>query len=655
MNLVKIIIKNTFAHSNTVISFKDGINYITGKNESGKTVVLSMIAYALFGTAALRGPATDYKKLEVTLIFEVNGTQYIVHRSTKDTLCKIIKSKDDAGKVTLTPEDLATGKSPVNTHIIGLLGYGLDVFYKMNFSQQLDGDSYATSKKSERLDLINKINGVDEANLLEKYLENKKKAYRSEIKGLDMSSVINNITFTPNPLLDHLKQEDLDELSSKSVTLYNRITDLEKILTAHMMIPKVDEDVLQTIKTLSEKSYFSLTDNFTTIPVHTYIEEYEAHEKAVKANEALVHRLTQTLKNNVFVSKKTHDLITQDEVNELQRIMENNHNFKHKELLLSKGTIQCPTCSDTFPLMYESMESVKDLEHIECNYTDKEIRLAITFVEQLRDKCLQDRIDLLEAMDETTRLSKIKPYISLDRARLDYQQLTSSKKLIEDYEKASLRFSTQFPDVTDISQVQSELTSTKAMLDDTSTKRNKLELYLREKSVYTSAQESKRQIDIIVKERQEKIKAYDAFIEESKAIKLAIQNRSIPSLNKKASEIVNKMTGGEHYSLTLSDSFELMLDGKLLSAYSGSTQVTANVAFRISLIELFYKKTFPVFIGDEIDSFADKDRAEHIHKALNRLAKEGYQILLISHHSINFEGNVIDLNAIKASIKKGEK
>lgn len=655
MNLVKIIIKNTFAHSNTVISFKDGINYITGKNESGKTVVLSMIAYALFGTAALRGPVTDYKKLEVTLIFEVNGTQYIVNRSTKDTLCKIIKAKDNSGKVTLTPEDLATGKSPVNTHIIGLLGYGLDVFYKMNFSQQLDGDSYATSKKSERLDLINKINGVDEANLLEKYLENKKKAYRSEIKGLDMSSVINNITFTPNPLLDHLKQQDLDDLSTKSVNLYNRITDLEKILTAHMMIPKVDEDVLQVIKTLSEKSYFSLRDNFTAVPVHTYIEEYEAHEKAVNANDALVHRLTQTLKSNVFVSKKTHDLITQEEVEELQRIMENNHNFKHKELLLSKGTIQCPSCSETFPLMYESMESVKDLEYIECDYTEKEIRLAVTFVEQLRDKCLQDRIDLLSAMDESTRLSKIKPYVSLDRARLDYQQLSEAKRLVEDYEKASTRFKEQFPDVTDISKVQAELTSCKAMLDDTSTKRNKLELYLREKSVYTSAQESKRQIDVVVKERQEKIKAYDAFIEESKAIKLAIQNRSIPSLNKKASEIVNKMTGGEHYSLTLSDSFELLLDGKLLSAYSGSTQVTANVAFRISLIELFYKKTFPVFIGDEIDSFADKDRAEHIHKALNRLAKEGYQILLISHHSINFEGNVIDLNAIKASIKKGEK
>lgn len=654
MNLIQISIKNTYAHKDTVINFKNGINYITGKNESGKTVVLGMIAYGLFGTGALRGPVTDYKKLSVSLVFSINNIIYNVQRNTKDILSQVITTKED-GKDVISLKEIAIGKSPVNSHIIEILGYGLDVFYKMNFSQQLDGDSYATSKKSERLELINKINGVDEANSLEKYLEAKKKSYKSEIKGLDMSSVINNITFTSNPKLDHLSQKDVEELSNKSVELYNRITELEKILTAHMMIPKVDQDVLQVIKTLSDKSYFSLTDNFTRIPVHTYIEEYEAHEKAVIANESLVHRLTQTLKANVFVSKKTHDLITQEEVNELQRILENNHNFKHKELLLSKGSIQCPSCSETFPLMYESMESIKDLEYIECNYTEKEIRLAVSFVEQLRDKCLQYRIDLLEAMDEMTRLSKINPYVSLQKARSDYLQLTNSKKLVEDYEKASSRFKEQFPKITDISQVQSELSSCKAMLDDISSKRNQLELYLREKSVFTSAQESKKQIDLVIKERQIKIKSYDEFIEESKAIKLAIQNRSIPSLNKKASEIINKMTGGEHYSLTLSDTFELLLDGKLLSAYSGSTQVTANVAFRISLIELFYKKTFPVFIGDEIDSFADKDRAEHIHKALNRLAKEGYQILLISHHSINFEGNVIDLNAIKSTKNKGEK
>ena len=120
-------------------------------------------------------------------------------------------------------------------------------------------------------------------------------------------------------------------------------------------------------------------------------------------------------------------------------------------------------------------------------------------------------------------------------------------------------------------------------------------------------------------------------------------------LNKKASTLVHKMTGGEHYSLTLSDTFELTLDSKPLSIYSGSTQVLANVAFRIALIEMYFKNTFPVFIGDEIDAFADEDRAQHIHKAIEKLSKEGYQIILISHHkNLEYDNvNIIDLSKCK--------
>lgn len=647
MNLIQIIIKNTYAHKNTVINFKEGINYITGKNESGKTVVLNMISYALFGSAALRGPVTDYKKLEVTLVFSINNKIYSILRSTKDILTEVITTKVD-GKDVITTKEIAIGKSPVNTHIIELLGYGLDVFYKMNFSQQLDGDSYATSKKSERLDLINKINGVDEANLLEKHLESKKKAFKSEIKGLDMSSVINNIIFTPNPVLDHLTEKDLEEFSQESVKLYSRITELESILTAHMMIPEIDSGMLQLIQNLSQKAYNSLYESDKVISVDLYLSELTQHIEQIGEIEKQVKRLQSDLELHPIYSKDTGEYITKEEVDKLQADLENNHLYKHKQSLLSQGDITCPSCDTTFPLMYKSTESYGDIQLVEMNYTASEVSKASYFVENYLQKCLDSKVKLVELQSQLDKLREIQITCSLSQAKIDKQQLDSYKSKVANYEAAVNKFKTKYPSVQDVSGISNEVTSTKAKLDYVSKKRHELELYLREKSVYTSAQESKKQIDLVVKERQDKIKAYDEFIEESKAIKLAIQNRSIPTLNKKASEIVNKMTGGEHYSLTLSDTFELLLDGKLLSAYSGSTQVTANVAFRISLIELFYKKTFPVFIGDEIDSFADKDRAEHIHTALNRLAKEGYQILLISHHSIKFEGNVIDLNAIKA-------
>ena len=238
--------------------------------------------------------------------------------------------------------------------------------------------------------------------------------------------------------------------------------------------------------------------------------------------------------------------------------------------------------------------------------------------------------------------------------KVDYQYAKSIKNewdsytvKLNQYQSSVNLFNKNYPDFTSITNVNMDLIYCEKELTRISDTRSKLENYLIEKGIFTSAQKAKSQIDILVKDKQEKINAYDSLVEQSKALKLEIQNNSIPSLNKKASAIINKMTGGEHYSLTLSDTFELLLDGKIITAFSGSTQVTANVAFRIALIESFYKKTFPVFIGDEIDSFADATRAEHIHKSLGKLAEDGYQIILISHHSINFEGNVIDLNKIK--------
>ena len=79
---------------------------------------------------------------------------------------------------------------------------------------------------------------------------------------------------------------------------------------------------------------------------------------------------------------------------------------------------------------------------------------------------------------------------------------------------------------------------------------------------------SQEKLELFVNERIAKIDAFTSLIDKSKQIKLDIQNNCIPTLNKHASKIVNKMTGGEHFSLTLSDTFELLLDGKIISSYS---------------------------------------------------------------------------------------
>ena len=121
--------------------------------------------------------------------------------------------------------------------------------------------------------------------------------------------------------------------------------------------------------------------------------------------------------------------------------------------------------------------------------------------------------------------------------------------------------------------------------------KDKLTSYMSKKNVYELALKTQSKIDKDIAELKDKIAVIDKVIEESKKIRLEIQNNCIPVLNNIASKMINKLTGGKRYGLTMNENFELSLDGKPIDSYSGSTIVLANVAFRIALIEMFFKKS----------------------------------------------------------------
>src|SRR3954471_18524955 len=61
--------------------FKPGFGVITGANEQGKSLVIEVVRWCLFGSAALRGKAEDYKTLQATLQFSARGQSYVVERT----------------------------------------------------------------------------------------------------------------------------------------------------------------------------------------------------------------------------------------------------------------------------------------------------------------------------------------------------------------------------------------------------------------------------------------------------------------------------------------------------------------------------------------------------------------------------------------------
>lgn len=644
MNILSLTIKNSYAHKNTTIKFADGVNYILGKNESGKSEALEMISYALFGTSALRSAASEYKTLEVTMTFKVGETTYIVDRSKKTTLVEVVIEEDD-----VKTKDVATSKTAVNQAIIDLLGYNLDVFNKLNFSKQLEGSAFANSTKGGRLELINKINGVDEANSLETFLDKKRKSLKSEIKGLSLTDNLKNINFKPNKEFDKLGEDALKQLSEESVKVFQSISTSERMMTAYSMIPCLDTKLQALAEEIEAKRYLSPIDGKEYAPeefysiMQTLIKERDSLDLEIQKGDAYKRK-------HAFYSKAGNGLIEEWEVQDEEAIIANNKLCKQRDELLAKGDITCPHCLAEFPLMTKALEAFADLGHIYSphDYTEAEVIKARQYI-NLHDKTIREFVEVRESLvQKEAYLTEITDQTVIDAVYKEIQILRDYKNQKASYDKAMTQFKTQFGDcLDDIPDLQKTLDKDRELLNEISSKRIEIESYQKEKAVYNSAKDAQEKLEAFVKERTEKIDAFENLIDESKRIKLEIQNSCIPTLNKKASQVINKMTGGEHFSLTLSDTFELLLDGKSITAYSGSAQVTANVAFRIALIEMFYKKSFPLFIGDEIDSFADATRASHIHESLKVLAEEGYQVILISHHALSFEGNIIDLNTLK--------
>ena len=139
------------------LDFKTGFGTITGPNEAGKSLIIEIARWCLFGTAALRGKADDYKTLKATLRFRVRGEAFTVERSS--STCKL--TKDD--KV------LATGTKPVNAHICQLLGFGLEVFDVACVANQGDVEKLSAMKPTERKRMVDEVVGLNRLEDLAKW------------------------------------------------------------------------------------------------------------------------------------------------------------------------------------------------------------------------------------------------------------------------------------------------------------------------------------------------------------------------------------------------------------------------------------------------------------------------------------------------------
>lgn len=182
-----------------------GSTMITGRNGRGKSLILEAFSFLLFGAQALRGVASDYKKIDASCRVNIRGKDYEIIRT---------KSKAEI-KLAGSDEPLAAGTTTVNSFIVDLLGYDYDVYRISNWCAQGDIQALANMKPTARKEMIDQVAGLNQVDGLIEMVKQEAKVLKSGIAGVESA-----LTLPIAPVKPGMDEQQIkDELDKYQIQL----------------------------------------------------------------------------------------------------------------------------------------------------------------------------------------------------------------------------------------------------------------------------------------------------------------------------------------------------------------------------------------------------------------------------------------------------
>ncbi|MCV0350165.1 MAG: AAA family ATPase [Nitratireductor sp.] len=642
-------------------SFQKGFGAITGPNEAGKSVILEMIRYSLFGTAALRGKSDDYKDLKVELRFSVRGDEYRTQRT-------ISRAKLFRGD-----EEIANGVKGVNNKVVEILGFGLEVFDTACVANQGDIEKLGSMLPSERKRMVDSVIGLSVIDELAKWCGDEARTIASTISGMEDSLVkpakpvepenyCNSDSLTAP--LEHLrgKRDELNQVKGRlSKPLPAKPT--EPVEPCEKTAQELEEELEQA------RAYETAQNELKRLPAppevdpDTIEDDFDAWESR------------ENIRRNYPTTMTAEQIAKADADTELVRKFERmSHLLQKHEDLVAVGTHTCPACDHQWPVEQERVEQVaKELDDLREQLAGVEIpskpdmvnvdvaRRQLQAFDKVKDewervkdaekpkytrqqvaqfqvaKEAQGRRAELEAVPATSQTSK--ELNALYRERLAYEQKveTFQDQLVA-WEEAEADRSEDEERALELQAVPTQLAELEKRYEDAKIFEDRMEEYEKSLSIYESKLTE-------IKDRRAQEEGYRKGKDALVILRRLVKQHLIPSLNKVASHYLSKMTGGQRNIIDVSEEFEITVDGQPINTLSGSGKAVANLSLRLGLGQVLTNNQFSVFLGDEIDASMDADRAHNTALTLEYLAERISQILLVSHkypqadYYIELEGN----------------
>lgn len=600
-----IRIKNSFAHSDTTIKFEAGCNYIIGNYGSGKSELLEMIGFAYFGTIALRGKATTYPKLEVTLQFNYSGIKYKIIRTVKD------------GSISIGSEVKANTTTGINSYIISLLGYDYSIYTLSNYCQQGKLQYFSDLSPANRSKYIDKLNGIEDAKSFSTYLKDTKRTLKASVDAYKA------LLRPPEDLdidMDLDYERELSELPIASDAVSSLTQQLSTLTSTLKPVPKLP--VKPKIDLLELDDYESVLNKY---------KEYISIEGNISDIENEIYNLKHQFNRKVLSTTLSLDRAKCD----LEYALKNS---------LVSVDLSCPSCSHTFNTDvfkskdFVSQYSISELESI-ILWLDSDLQAKLKGLEKdvsVLEKSLtllgiDDICDKYPTIDAFTRA-----YSSQSKDYEYYLYLVDEIKKTEEDNQA---IRSTIEEVNSL--IQDSISSQKSIVDkqrELLRCKSEKDVYVRLFSIYTEAVLNTESI-------QSKIDIIDTLLEKISSIVDSIQKESLPAISNIASMYLERLTRGVLHKIVVTDTYDLLVDGIPINVRSGAQKDLSSLAFRLSLGQSIVHGILPLFIGDEIDAASTPEVSAYIRKALQELSLDGTQIIIVTHKdTTNYDNcNIIDL------------
>lgn len=633
-------IKNSPLNKTIHIDFAPGINVLQGKNSSGKSTVIEMLNYSLFGSIALRSAISTYDKaFEVETVLTINNVIYKINRTTKDS--QIYMFDTDSDKYLI----LATGITPVNEYLKGLLTYDYKIFSLTNFCKQHELLKLTSCSPKELVNLIEVVSGLDSSYKLLLSLKESRKECKAVIKSLgstlDNSSSL-NLDFQENSDYESLLKENTDVLNNFNRVLQNNYESSQTITNLYNSFIKIKNKRNKILSDLEEANS-RIDSEYTEASLQDNKESILLYKNTLSSlNRSLsTYNKPDTTYSNSFLDVQTQLIEQNKEYEEYIRI-------KNK---LEASKIICPNCEHSFH--FESEDSLEPDQVIEVAPVAPV--LTLREINNLRDwnakvNDYNSLVEEIRAHEESYTTQLTTSFINNQLAL--YESVRQQNSLLEYVDTEYSELLSNLDSYVDIKQEELEdsiLNKVNEITDEYETSLeefNNFKNYLDLKRQYIQQQDVIASFQDNLNTNKENLLTYNLLFDVLEDVKKTIQQESFPVLNSVASDILSQITGGERNKVFITDTFKIEVDDNDIDTIEGSGKVIANLALRVALLSTFYKDTFLVCLFDEIDESLHEDRFEYMEESFNKLAEQGYQLILSSHKNYSVD-NIINMDSFK--------